>query len=233
MPPPLPPSDRDPLAGPPVTAVLPIGWKRLVLLFALLNAPLFFNGCESQEAKFTVGAAIPFAEIGGGQFLLEKLHWFSWPLMAANGLVTAAALWIATRRSTWLNRVAASRWFVGILTTVALVFNSWLVWPWLWIHVVFGPQVQIAGLIAMLFGGPLGASEEVAARWIWLISARVYFVVWVAVVSGVTLGVRAFLRRYFFVRTGSRWQIQLGGLVIVMLILGAGVGMAIRLLMPQ
>jgi hypothetical protein len=41
------------------------------------------------------------------------------------------------------------------------------------------------------------------------------------------------LSRYFFVRTGSRWQIQLGGLVIAMLILGTGIGMAIRLLMPQ
>ena len=142
-----------------------------MLLFALLNAPLFFNGCESQEPKFSVGAAIPFAEVGGGQFVLDKLHWFSWPLMVANGLVTVAALWLATRRSRWLNRVAASRWFMGALIVVVLLFNSWLVWPWLWTHVVFGPQVQIAGLIVRIFAGPLGASEEVMARWVWPISA--------------------------------------------------------------
>lgn len=221
------PDDRNPVAGPPVAKDRPVGWKRLVLLFALLNAPLFFNGCESQEAKFTVGVAIPFAEIGGG-----KLNWFSWNLMAANGLVTTAALWLATRRSRWLNCWATSRNLAGCLIGVALLFNAWLVWEWPWMHVVFGPQVQIATLIARILG-QLGASEEEAARWIWPISARMYYVFCVAVLSGATLGLRAFLNRYFFVRTGSRWQIQLGGLVIAMLILGTGIGMAIRLLMPQ
>jgi hypothetical protein len=220
------PSDRNPVAGLPVAVVPPIGWRRLVLLLALLNSPLFFNGCESQHVKFTVGAAIPFAEFD------SKLLWFSWPLLMANGLATFAAIWLATRYVPWLNRMAASRWFLGTLIAVALLFNSWLVWMPFWVHTVFSPQATIAGLMVRAVEGPEGASET-AVRWAWTVSGRIYYVLCVAVISGGAVGLRAFLRRYFFVRTGSRWQIQLGGLVIAMLILGTGIGMAIRLLMQQ
>ncbi|HEX5104946.1 MAG TPA: hypothetical protein VFV87_14095 [Pirellulaceae bacterium] len=215
--------DRQFAPGATAATIPPVGWPRLLLLLVLFNAPLFFNGCEFQDAKFTLGAAVPFAEFQ------DKLLWFSWPLMLVNGLGILAILWLATRRVSWINRAAHSRWLVGALVAIALLFDSWLIWPPLWAHAVFGPQVQIAGLIAKTFEGPQGASES-AVRWAWLISARLYYVACVLLLGASVLGVRAFLRRYFFVRADSRWQIQLGGLMIVVVVLGTLIGLVVRLI---
>jgi hypothetical protein len=227
MPPEAPPGNSNTAAAP----AKPVGWPRLLLLLALLNAPLFFNGCESQQPKFTLGAAVPFAEVrsSDSHFLPDKLLWFSWPLLLANGLGSIATLWLATRRFGWMNRVAASRWFVGTLIAVALLFNSWLVFAPIWAHAVMGPQIQIAGLIAKAQEGPGGVSEG-AQRFAWLLSGRLYYAACVGVLGGSIVAVQLFLRRYFFVRSGPRWQIQLGGLIIVMLVLGTVIGMTVRLL---
>ena len=200
----------------------------------LLNAPLYFNGCESQQLKFTVGTVVPCGEFA------DKLLWWSWPNLVAGLALTLLAIWGFTRRVRWMNSVAASNWFVGTLVTVATIFNSWLAWPPLWANLVLAPQMQIAGLLVQSFGAQDGANE-MAVKIAWLVSGRLYYATCVVGVYGAMAGVaRCFAARTssFAIRpaadcTAGRWQIQLGGLIIAMIVLGTAIGMSVRLLMQQ
>ena len=211
-----------------------LGWRRLVLLVVLLNSPMFFQGCESQKFQFTLGAAVPFSQIEANDqqpLLPTTLVFWSWPKLLANVGILALALWLASRVA-WLNRTFASNWFAAVLLLVALVFDLWLIWPPGWEQVVLNPQAQIYALILHIAGESNTPSPNLV-WWAMLLSGRVYYVLLVVGLSLSFVLAGLFLRRYFFVRTGARWQVQLGGLVIVMLLLGSAVGVAIRLLMPQ
>ena len=213
-------------------AVPPLGWPRLVLLVVLLNAPMFFQGCESQKLQFTLGPAVPFAQIEAEDqqpLLPTALVYWSWPKLLANLAILGVILWLATRVA-WGRQAVRSRWFLCILLLVAIAFDLWLIWPPAWQYLVWTPQNHICVFILRTFTQGQSPSESVV-WWVLLLSGRLYYLLLIAGLSLSFVLTRLFLRRYFFVRAGSRWQIQLGGLVVAMLILGAGVGMAIRLLM--
>jgi hypothetical protein len=195
---------------------------------------MFFQGCESQKLQFTLGPAVPFAQIEGD----DQRHWFpaslvswSWPKFLANIALLVASLWLAANVS-WIRRILGSNWFAAVLLLIASAFNLWLIWPPGWEHVVVNPQSQIYNLILQTVGQPDTPSPDVV-WWAMLLSGRFYYLLLVADLSLSFVLARLFLRRYFFVRTGSRWQIQLGGLVVVMLLLGSALGMAIRLWMQN
>lgn len=212
-----------------------VTWRRTLLLVALLNAPLFFDGCDTQRLRFSVGMAIPCGEIESddqrpsGPF---TVIWWSWTRCLANGLVLWGGIWLATRRVRWIRSLAETRWFVGLLVAVAVAFNSWLIWPTFWAHAVFNPTLQLWALGLVPFGG-LAETSETTQRYVLLLSSRLYYFICVAGLSVSFVGLRAFLRRFFFVRAGPWWQIQLRGLIIVMVVLGAVIGMAVRLLTLQ
>jgi hypothetical protein len=200
-------------------------------LVVLLNLPLFFQGCQSQKMQFTLGPAIPFAQVEA-----DDQTWFpavvkswSWPKLLANLVIVCLGVWLATR-ITWISRVAASRWFPAILLLVAIAFNLWLVWPPAWEYLVWTPQWHLFGLILRV-AGQGQAPSETAQWWALLISGRLYYVLLVAGLSLCFVLSRVFFRRYFFVQSGARWQIQLGGLIVAVVILGTAIGMTVRLLM--
>lgn len=231
MQPSAPQGSPNPSTRSAAAAARPLHWRRLALLVVLLNLPLFFQGCQSQTMQFTLGPAIPFAQVEACDqtwFPAVVKSW-SWPKSLANLVIVCLGVWLATR-ITWISRVAASRWFPAILLLVASAFNLWLVWPPGWEYVVWTPQWQLCGLILKTTGqGP--APSETAQWWALLISGRLYYAL---LAGGLSLGyvvVRVFLRRYFFVRTGARWQIQLGGLIAAVIVLGTAIGMTVRLLM--
>jgi hypothetical protein len=208
-----------------------LGWRWIVILVALLNAPLFFNGCDSQKVRFTAGAIVPFAELTSAEqpWINTRLTWWSWWGVAGNVLVVAVGVWLATTKVRWIARLAQSRRFLGVLILVAVVFDSWLFWPPLWSHAVFDPTLQIWALVLTPAGGHSETSEPVQ-RIALQISARLYYAICVLGLTGLAFGVPAFLRRFFFVRSGPWWQIQLRGLIILMLVFGAAIGLVVRLL---
>ena len=127
--------------------------------------------------------------------------------------------------------MANTRWLPVILVLVAVAFDLWLIWPWGWEYLVWAPQMQLCNLVVKVF--QVENPSETAQWWLLLVSGRLYYVL---LVTGLSLGflfVRHFLRRYFFVRTGPRWRIQLGGLIVVVIVLGTAIGMTVRLLLPN
>ena len=205
-----------------------------MLLAVLLNAPLFFNGCDSQKVRFTLGAIIPFAEIKAAEqpWTNTTLMWWSSWAVAANFLVTTLGICLIITRVQWTARLVQSRRFLAVLLLVAVVFDSWLFWPVVWSYAVFNPTLQIWALLLAPAGGVSGASEPVQ-RIAMQFSARFYYAICVLGLTGLAFGVPAFFRRYFFVQSGPWWQIQLRGLIILMLVLGAAIGLVVRLLTLQ
>ena len=222
---------RDGPAKPAPAAAGKVGWQRVVLLLALLNAPLFFQGCESQKLQFTIGPVVPFAQIEGDEhtWYHAAIVTWSWPKLLANIAILSIGIWLVTR-VTWINRVALSRWFLAVLLVTALAFDSWLVWPAAWEQMVLTPQVHLHGLMLEAIG-QRGNPTESGMWWTLLLSGRLFYVLLVAGLSVGYVLARLFLRRYFFVRSGSRWQIQLGGLIAAVIVLGTAIGMTVRLLM--
>jgi hypothetical protein len=235
MSPPLPQDAKNLPAKPAPRPARPLGWPRLALLVVLLNLPLFFQGCESQTMQFTPGPVIPFAQVQATEqtWIPVVITTWSWPKFLANLAIVGLSVWLATRIG-WISRLAASRWFPIVLLLVATAFNLWLVWPPGWEYVILNPQLRIFNLILRVTGqttgGPPGPSLT-AQWWVMLFSGRLYYVL---LVTGLSLGFvlgRVFLRRYFFVRTGTRWQIQLGGLIAAVIVLGTAIGMTVRFFM--
>ena len=232
MPLPLPQGAEDSPAKPAPPAARPLGWPRLVLLVVLLNLPLFFQGCQSNKLLFTLGPAVPFAQVEADDpqtwFPATLVTW-SWTKLLANVAILFLGLWLTTRVA-WTRTVAGSRWFPAILLLVAAMFDLWLVWPDAWEFLVWAPQNHLCSFMLQCVASDESPSETLV-WWILLISGRLYYLLLVAGLSlGFVLG-RVFLRRYFFVRTGARWQIQLGGLIAAVVILGTAIGMTVRLLM--
>jgi hypothetical protein len=77
------PNELPPRGLPHLSAAKrPVSWARILLLAALLNAPLFFNGCEAQRLHFSVGTVIPYGEVlsdDNRPFFPAALEWWSWP----------------------------------------------------------------------------------------------------------------------------------------------------------
>jgi len=211
-----------------------VGWRRIVLLVALLNAPLFFQGCQSQRMQFTLGPVVPFAQVESEDqrpWFPARLVAWSWLKLLANFSIVSLGVWVARRRFTWIRRMAASRWLPAILLLVAVVFDVWLIWPWGWEYLVWAPQMQLCNLVVKLV--QIENPSETTQWRILLLSGRLYYVLLVTGLSLSFLIVRLFLRRYFFVRTGPRWRIQLGGLIVVVIVLGTAIGMTVRLLLQN
>src|SRR5262245_5637622 len=105
--------DCESQVGPAKSSAQQIGWPRVLLFVALLSLPLFFQGCQSQKLQFTLGPAIPFAEIESNDqpaWIPATLISWSWTTFLANIAILALAVWLATRFA-WLSRVAATHWF--------------------------------------------------------------------------------------------------------------------------
>lgn len=222
------------LQTPPAAAHWPLSWQRLVLLVVLLNAPLFFNGCDNKETRFTAGLVIPFAEIVSNerQPWPVTISWWSWWRSAANLLVMGLGIWLSCRRLSWVARVATSRWTLATLVLVALVFDSWFYLPIVWFHGVFSPTFQVWAFLQGCFNSKEQPNEAVALYTLFA-SARLYYLACVAGVGGTTFGLQLFFRRYFFVQSGRWWQVQLGGLITVVLVSGTAIGIIARLLMQR
>jgi hypothetical protein len=207
-------------------------WRRLVLLLALLNAPLYFNGCDSKATRFSAGAAIPFAELAvQGQPPLAPMDitWWSPWRCGANFVVLGGVIWLASRHVGWIARLARSRWFVVNLVLVALVFNSWLYLPQVCFQLVIMPTLNLAAYLQSFVEGDAGLNEAIFP-YVVSLSARLYYIACVAGVGGIAVGLRVFFRRYFFVPSGHGWQVQLGGLITVVLVVGTAIGLIARLL---
>ncbi|MCI0357535.1 MAG: hypothetical protein L0211_03495 [Planctomycetaceae bacterium] len=212
-----------------------ISWQRIVLLVVLLNAPLFCDGCDAGKYSFSVGTVVPYAQITTPHtpdrqrfFPIEITCWSSWRCLA-NFLVIASLIWLLTRHNRRIARVAESGQFTGTLIAVAVAFNSWWFLPEFWLNVVFMLQWHLSMYLLYLFQGIEGPSD--ASRHSLLTSAWLLYAVCVVVLSATLFGVNAFFRRYFFAASGKWWQIQLGGLIIVVVVLGTLVGLVARLLL--
>jgi hypothetical protein len=213
-------------------------WQRLVLIVALLNVPAFFQGCVPQQqakfrAKLTFGVAIPFMEIISPQKEvfgpLELRQWSSWRCLV-NFALLGGGIWLLCRRFPWCGRIAASRWTIVTLAIVALVFNTWWYLPGVWFQLVFMPTYHVS----IFLQDPVRWQEspnESVRYYVLLFSARLYYAACLAGVGGMIWGLRLFLRRCFFVPSGHWWQVQLGGLLVVVLVVGTAIGMVVRLLM--
>jgi hypothetical protein len=220
---------------PPPAVPKPLSWQRLVLLIALLNAPLYFNGCDSKETRFSIGTAIPFAEIVSRSqkpFGPVTVTWWSSWRCAANFTLIAAAVWLSCRYFAWIAGLAQSRWLIGTLVFVALLFNSWWFLPEVWFHAVFTPVFQVSTFLQWIFDA-LPNGNHSPGEFAIILGGRLYFAACVCGIGSATWAVRVFLKRYFFVQSGRGWQIQLGGLITVMLVLGTAIGIIARLMMQQ
>lgn len=218
-----------------IAAHQPLSWQRLLLLVALFNAPLYFNGCDSKETRFSIGTAIPFAEIVSrtqGPLGPVSITWWSTWRCAANFVLMVATLWLLCRYVAWVARVVHLRWLIGTLIFVALLFNSWWFLPGVWFHAVFTPHFHLSEFLQGLLDGEPKGSQAVG-KFALVFGGRLYYATCVCGVGGATWTLRAFLRRYFFVPSGHWWQVQLGGLITVMLVLGTAIGVIARLMMQQ
>jgi hypothetical protein len=221
-------------APPPARALAPLSWQRLVLLVVLLNTPLFFQGCgPNHSVRFTAGAVLPFVEIVSPDPPPQagSLRWWSAWRCLVNIAATAAGVWLLCRIR-WIGRVAESRWAMATLVIVALVFNAWWYFPDLWVQAVYSPTAQLTTLLIHCVTGEGTPHQAVAERMV-TCSARLYYLACLVVVGGVTFVLQVFFRRYFFVPAGHWWQVQLGGLMVVVLVLGTAIGVVARLLMQQ
>ncbi len=203
--------------------------RRLFLLFVLLQLPLFFNGCDINSYRFTVGALVPYAEFEvGPDFQFRRLSAVSQLGLPANLLLIAACLLVAARFWPRLWRQLESPlFFASLIVTLWLFLSFWFL-PSVWGFVVMMPTIHVANFIrAVVLGDD---TTRTATDWPLLIAGRVYFFACLAIVGVVLRGAAWAYRRYVLVAPDRWWQLSLGGALAVMLILGTALGLLLRLL---
>jgi hypothetical protein len=203
-------------------APTPKPWRRFVLLVLLVQSTLFWQGCEQKHALFSLGLAGPAVTVGIGDSLVATKVFDVSLLFAIANLVAiaAAAVVFAYAAPRWANRITSTRWLVAVALATA-IFNSCLYFPLLWFYVVSLPVVWLATL---LFERPGDEGHAILGT-----LSRVYYLVGIAAIWGALSLVRLLSRRYLFVDP-DRWQFSLAGLLALMVLLGTGIGMLLRVL---
>jgi hypothetical protein len=196
-------------------------WRRFAAFALLVQSTLFWQGCEQNQMITSLGLAGPAVTVGSGESAGD-IHWKEGSLLFALvnlAVLAAAAVTLANAPPRWTNRLASTRWLVAVALTTA-VFNSILYFPFLWIWAVATPTIWLADT---LFRTP-GDNGQLILGTI----SRLYYLVGIAAIWGVLSLVRLVSRRYLFVAP-DRWQFSLAGLLAVMVLLGTGLGMLLRL----
>lgn len=174
-------------------------WMRIAVLTLLVNSTLFFRGCSFDAAvRLTTGFPMPAVEFSRGDDGLEFVAMKDAPILIDLAVSIIGGLLIAVvfRRLFFSHQVAA-----GLLITFA-AFNLVLVAPELWAKTVFQPQIY---LLDALF-------ENERRIWVMDIISRSYFVLHIAVVSGVMALAQRGWRKYISTSTERWWQFGLKGI---------------------
>ena len=199
--------------------------SRIILIVILLSSTCFFDGCENQDMRLTVGTP-PIARFGyddvGWAGRYELLEF--WPIgLLINVLVFGIGVtWVlASGHKTAVairHQLSKTSVWVATIITVA-VFNSFLYLPSVWIYCVFFPLAQLP-----IFDEPVNYG---AVR----VITRLYWLLWVFGLSVLFAGIGWVYRKQFMVEEGRWWQVSLGGLMAAMVILGTAFGIIGRILM--
>jgi hypothetical protein len=173
-------------------------WMRIAVLTLLVNSTLFFRGCSFEAVRLTTGFPMPAVEFSRGDDGLEFVAMKDAPILIDLAVSIIGGLLIAVvfRRLFFSHQVAA-----GLLITFA-AFNLVLVAPELWAKTVFQPQIY---LLDALF-------ENERRIWVMDIISRSYFVLHIAVVSGVMALAQRGWRKYISTSTERWWQFGLKGI---------------------
>jgi hypothetical protein len=196
-------------------------------LALLLNSALLFNGCRKNVTYFSVGLAAPCAELGfpNNSLMSANLISVSPVCCAINVAAVLLLIWLSLKRQILFDVLASRRFFFVVLMTV-LLFNSFLAVPPVWEYGVFSPTLRIFGALDWIF-----SAEGDVEKLLIIISSRLYFVMCLLFgYSAVRFGHAAF-RRYVFIEPDRWWQFKLGGLLTMMVVFGAGIGLLVRLFM--
>lgn len=202
--------------------------SRLLLLFVLLQLPLFFNGCVNNSYRFTVGALVPCVEFEvGPDFHYRRLSAVSQLGLPANLLLTATCLLAAASFWPWLWRQLESPLFLASLIVTLWLFWSFWFLPAVWGFVVIIPTTHVANFIrAVVLGDDTTRTDP---DWPFMIAGRFYFFACLALLCFVLRGAAWIYRRYILVAPDRWWQLSLGGALAAMLVLGTGLGLLLRL----
>ena len=222
----------EPSGTPPVGC--PLGWRRAALLVVLLHMTFFYHGCDSGQTYFTIGPVVPFAEVSvqGGPSWPSRLLSCSLVAMLAGIVALAAAMWSIRRFFPRLSRLLASRTLLIALSLSVAALNCFLVIPSVWSSITWMPTLYLAEPIEwMLYGDK--STSSVDDRLAIAISARLYFVLLTASLYLIIRLCSYLMRRYLLVEPERWWQFRLGGLIATAVILGTGIGLAVRLIMQS
>lgn len=198
----------------------------MVLLVVLLNGVLFFNGCQQNNTLLTAGFFTPFVEL-----MLVDPDWIPttligiWPWAIVGNLAGLAVVLAAIDRG--LPRLAAclaSRRFLILLMLAVFTFNSFSYFPALWMNAVWAPTSWIVDGILWL----MPASSEPASKALIAAVARLYLVLVLTFSFLLVSLIRWLCRKYLLVSPERWWQFNLAGLLALMLIFGAGIGLLVR-----
>jgi hypothetical protein len=187
----------------------------------LAQCTLFWEGCRDSRTVFSVGLAGPAVTVGYkdspvGLELVEASP--LWLVVNVLAMTAAAILW-AYASPRWEQRLTSPK-LVAATALVTAIFNSALYFGALWFYAVAYPVLWVTEL---LFGSSATHNEGVLG-----IMSRLYFAVGTAATWAVLRLAHAVSLRYFFVAP-DRWQFSLAGLLVLMVILGTGIGMLLRL----
>ncbi len=197
-------------------------WPRVALIILLLNLPLFYHGCDRKHFFLSTGTFTPMAKFslddGLANLRLESVY----PVFSVmNVAVFGAFLWLLPRYLPRVWTAVCSRKFIVILIIVILVLNSVLIYPPFWCNVVLLPSLYVLEPIQELISdGRATHHHPIAAA----ISSRVYFVACIGLLYAL-----ASLHRLLFTDLAKR-QISLARLMAAMVIISAGLGLVIRLI---
>lgn len=207
----------------------PLGLRRVFWLVLLFHSAMFFQGCDGKRFVFTTGPVVPFATVAvdDGDWFPSELLEFNGVACALNCALVLAVLWLIARRLPRVSRCLATRRFLAIVVLCFLVFNSILIWPPLWMNLVWMPTAILYDAVEFFVGEMDKATNRLAVDAI----SRFYFFLCQAVCYGVVSLAIIVHRKYVRVSPERWWQFNLRGLVAAMVILGAGIGLAIRLAM--
>ena len=202
--------------------------KRSLWILALVSITFFFDGCESGDPEFTVGivpfSRVSFGDLGWGQ--TPKLLDF-WPIGLILNVALLAAMIVFVKFSShriaqWTrNRLQTRRVWIAVILTVG-IFNSFLLIPGVWIWCVYRPTTFVLQ----------GFSQDPPILIVRSI-ARILFAVWVMVLSLLMLGLTMVIQKYVLIDKERWWQVSVGGMFAIMVILGTLAGIIGRLIMQN
>ena len=196
-------------------------------LTILLFCVLFFQGCQKSTIRFTIGPFAPVValEYNGDEPLASEFEAFS-PHWLVLNFVVLGILFFASPVARWTARQGSCRELTIAVFCAAALFNSILISVPVWQQLVFRPIAEIDGAIHWMLRL---SSESPTAPFFRGLSSRLYFVFCVISAIAVWRLTRMVMRRYVFTDPDRWWQVSLGPLLTITLVLGTGLGMLLRL----